>query len=46
MPNYSVTFSDGKTILVWASDKGAAKAKASKKYAAKKGKNGRIKKVS
>jgi hypothetical protein len=46
MPNYNVTFDDGKTILVWATDKESAKARARKKYATKKGKPGRVKKVS
>jgi hypothetical protein len=45
MPNYSVTFDDGKSVLVWASNKDAAKAKAQKKYARKTGRRGHIKKV-
>jgi hypothetical protein len=45
MPNYSVTFDDGKTILVWAADKSSAKAKAQARYKRKKGKSGRITKV-
>jgi hypothetical protein len=46
LPNYSVTFEGGRTIIVWATDPESAKAKARKKYAAKKGRPGRIKKVS
>jgi hypothetical protein len=46
MPNFDVTFEDGRTMTVWATDAESAKAKARKKYAAKKGKAGRVKKVS
>jgi hypothetical protein len=46
MPNYSITFEDGRTLTVWATDPESAKAKARKKYATKKKKPGRVKKVS
>jgi hypothetical protein len=32
MPNYRVTFSDGRQMTVWATDKEGAKAKAQTKY--------------
>lgn len=46
MPNYSVTFEDGRTMTVWATDPETAKIKARKKYAKNKGRAGRVKKVS
>jgi hypothetical protein len=45
VPNYRVTFEDGRQMTVWATDKETAKAKAQAKYKRKKGKSGRIAKV-
>ena len=45
MPNYDVTFEDGREMTVWATDKESAKAQAYVKYKRKTRKKGRVKKV-
>ena len=46
MANYTVTFEDGRQMVVWATDKESAKARAYAKYKRRTGKKGRIVNVS